>query len=247
MHLPGLMAASPMLWCARALGIASLVLPGAGRSLSPTGMSRPPGVLYVSGGANSGVLPGLPSSLRLRCLVRRRSDGEQVAEPSALREVPWGQEIVGVGPDAVLVPPPDGLGAGAEPPGYPGPRHSRYLPEPHQPLREVVGEDIYYSAVVSALSRHLAGFPQGLARALPPSVHSWSWANPLSGRDRRPARTSHVCCPFCVFRPRGGGRFNGRPPPYSVTHISNCTVSPADQVKPVLSQARVCLPEGCRV
>ena len=137
-----------MLWCARPLGIASLVLPGR-QPESLLGTSRPPGVLFAPGGANSGVLPGLPSALRLRCLVRRRADGEQVAETPALGQVLQGQEIVGVGPDAVLVPPPDGLGAGAEPPGYPGPRQARLVLETLQALREVgeprretvVGED----------------------------------------------------------------------------------------------------------
>ena len=205
-------------------------------------MSRPPGLLFAPGAAICGTLAGILSALRLHCLVRRRSDGEQMTGPPALREVPWGQEIVGVGPDAVLVPPPDGLGAGAEPPGYLGPRHSRYLPAPHQALREVVG----LSAVLDALSRHLAGLPQGLARALPPSVHSWSWPNPFSGRDRRPARTSRVCGPFCVFRPRGRNRFTGTPPPYSLTLISNCTVSPGAQVNLAFCQFRTCLPELSR-
>ena len=61
------------------------------------------------------------------------------------------------GPHSLIPPTVHGVGIGPQAAGDLRPRQARLLLEPLQPLREVVGEDVDYSAVAGVLSRHGAG------------------------------------------------------------------------------------------
>ena len=70
----------------------------------------------------------------------------------------------------VLLPPaPRGLGMDVETPVYLSPRQVGFLLEPHEALRELVGDLVGYSAVVYALSRHGIACPSA-GRLQPPST-----------------------------------------------------------------------------
>ena len=126
--------------------------------------------------------------------------GEQVGEAKGSRQGHQRHHVPHAGASPSLPPAPQRLVVDVETPCNLRPRQPRLLLEPLQPLREVVGDLVGHSAVVYALSRHLVGLPQGLARTLPPSVHSWSWANPLSGQDRRPRPDLPCVRPFLRFQ-----------------------------------------------
>ena len=159
--------------------------------------------------------------------AQSRSVSEQVAEAQRVRDLQERRIVLGVGQHALLPPAPRGLGMDVETAVHLRPRQAELLLEPHQPLREVVGEDVDYSAVVGALSRHRADPPRVCVTSLSggsvlavrhparwslPSGHSQkARANPLQSRPP-PLRDIHgyglFRCPSpCLMaRPNGDAR-----------------------------------------
>ena len=131
-----------------------------------------------------------------------------------------------VGSHPAFNPTPYGVAIGSQAAGDLQPRQAGLLLEPLQPLREVVGDRVGYSAVVSALSRHLAGPStvrtgtlsggSGLTalasgrRTEPgtraPEVRPLSdtWENPCpGGANSHP--DIHMCGPFLLPKPAWAG------------------------------------------
>ena len=87
-------------------------------------------------------------------------DPQQVAESLAVGQVHQRLPVVVVGPHSSVFPAPHSFGIGPEAAGNLRPRQTRFIPEPLQALREVVGEDVGSSAVMCALSRHGISAPR---------------------------------------------------------------------------------------
>ena len=90
------------------------------------------------------------------------SVGEQVAEAQRVHHFQERCIVPRVGPHPLVPPAPHGFGVGVETAVQLRPREPGLLLEPHEALREVVGEVVGPSAVLDALSRHLVGLPRSV-------------------------------------------------------------------------------------
>ena len=140
--------------------------------------------------------------------------------PRLLGQLKQGHHVTHAGARPAQDPAPHGVGMDAESTGDLRPRQPRLLLEPHEPLREVVGEAVGLSGVVYALSRHLVGLPQGTAGATRPtraqaSPFSYASARGLPGfrSARLPHLSVHVCLLFLLPRTRAGPAGSGRDGP----------------------------------
>ena len=82
---------------------------------------------------------------------------EYVSEAQTFRQVEQDHHMLCVGTAAAIHPSKDGMAVGSDAPCNVRPRQAGLFLEPSETLREVVGEVISRSVVVSALSRYRAG------------------------------------------------------------------------------------------
>ena len=119
------------------------------------------------------------------CFVPDGPRGQQVSEPQVVGQTQQGHLVPEMGPHPFLPPPLHGVGIGSKAAGDLRPRQVRLLLEPHQALREVVGEDVGSSAVVDALSRHGASAFQGTSARPFPHGSIQPRREPRAGRRGR--------------------------------------------------------------
>ncbi len=98
-----------------------------------------------------------PYGPRPRTGAPSRSVGEQMAQSQRVRQLQERRIVLRVGQHTLFPPTSHGFGMDVETPAYLRPRQVGLFLEPHQPLGEVGGEAVGYSAVANSLSRHRAG------------------------------------------------------------------------------------------
>ena len=131
--------------------------------------------------------------------------GEQVAEAQRASQVQQRYHVPRAGPHPLIPPAPYRVWVGSETAVQLRPREVRLLLEPHEPLREVVGEVVDSSAVVCTLSRHRARVPLG-AQPATLSNASPGIVLPVGPRPRplrfrvRYACLTRPCIRACSFR-----------------------------------------------
>ena len=92
--------------------------------------------------------------------VREGPRGQQVGETQLIGQVQQRHLVPEMGSHSASIPTPYGVGIGPETASDLRPRQPRLLLEQLQPLREVGGQDVDYSAVVNSLSRRCPVLPQ---------------------------------------------------------------------------------------
>ena len=121
--------------------------------------------MYAAFSAFSGPPPSQPLTGAPPCSVP-----EQVAEAQGVRHFQERRIVPRVGQHVLVPPAPRGLGMDVETPVYLRPRQLRLLLEPHEALREVVGEDVDYSVVVRCAVSASGRPPTGRSRSFSPNA-----------------------------------------------------------------------------
>ena len=158
------------------------------------------------------------------CLRRRWSQaasvGEDVGETQFLGHLKQGHHVPHAGARPPLDPAPHRLRMDTETAVQLRPRQARLLLEPLEALREVVGEAVSSSLVLSALSRHRAGPSAGDSLGLPPAGAS----RPTGIRARGGTRSANSRRPSS---PRAREHpFRARPPPRPDIHLCGLSLLP---------------------
>ena len=132
---------------------------------------------------------------------RANSVGERVGETQGVGQIQQRHHVPRAGTQALLPPPPHGVGAGPKTARHLRPRQLRLLLVPIQTLREVVWKGVGYSAVVGSPSRHRAGSSRG-PRNLSAAAGSRPHRAPGVGLMTRGGRTSPTGAGEALFPPQ---------------------------------------------